>query len=218
LHVNFLVCEPSGQYETGDPVVWTNSLVLRNRFEQNKRQVELFVAPRGEIRYTLDGSEPRSGTLYEGPVSIGDGEVLLRAFATADGLETKADFRFPAKGRKGVQIDDTKPARLVSRTGHKLDSRASTFEGLKQAGDKGVAFEIVTLDIGQGAQTARIMVGELRVDAAFLTLLLEKVLDKFPPDTPVTMSFRRAHFASGHDLKQFCESLALQLTQGSVEQ
>lgn len=144
--------------------------------------------------------------------------MLLRAFATADGLEAKADFRFPAKGKKGVQIDDTKPARLVSRTGHKLDSRASTFEGLKQAGDKGVAFELVILDIGQGAQTARIMVGELRVDAAFLTQLLQKVLDKFSPDTPVTMSFRKAHFASGHDLKQFCETLGLEITQAREPQ
>jgi hypothetical protein len=220
LSVSFLVCEPSGQYETGDPVVWTNQLVLRNSLTEKdgKRQVELLVAPRGEIRYTLDGSEPRNGVPYDGPVAIGDGEVLLRAFATADGLEAKQDFRFPAKGKKGVQIDETKPARLVSRTGHKLDSRASTFEGLKQAGDKNVAFEIVTLDVGQGAQTARIMVGELRVDAPFLTQLLEKVLDKFPPDTPVTMSFRKAHFASGHDLKQFCEMLGLEIAQGSAEQ
>lgn len=220
LRVGFLVCEPSGQYETGDPVVWTNRLVLRNRLTEQggKRLVELLVAPRGEIRYTLDGSEPRNGMPYEGPLAIGDGEVLLRAFAAAEGLEAKADFRFPAKGKKGVQIDETKLARLVSRTVYKLDSRASTFEGLKQASDSGVAFETVTLDVGQGAQSARIMVGELRVEGAYLTQLLEIVLDKFPPDTPVTMSFRKAHFASGHDLKQFCEKLRIEITQGSVEQ
>ena len=39
------------------------------------------------------------------------------------------------------------------------------------------------------------------MDAAFLTRLLENVLEKFPPDTPVTMAFRKAHFASGHDLE-----------------
>ncbi len=31
LRVNFLVCDPSGQYETGDPVTWINKLVLRNQ-------------------------------------------------------------------------------------------------------------------------------------------------------------------------------------------
>src|SRR5690606_35590597 len=107
--------------------------VLRNRLDEQhgKRLVELFVAPRGEIRYTLDGSEPREGSVYEGPVDIGDGEVLLRAFAVADGVEAKEDFRFPPKGKKGVRIDDTKPARLVPNKGQKLDSRALTFEGLK---------------------------------------------------------------------------------------
>ncbi len=48
------------------------------------------------------------------------------------------------------------------------------------------------------------MVGEIAVDAAFIDALLEKVLEKFAPDTPVTMTFRKAHFASGHDLKDFC--------------
>ena len=31
LRVNFLAVDPSGQYETGDPVTWSNKLVLRNK-------------------------------------------------------------------------------------------------------------------------------------------------------------------------------------------
>ena len=179
--------------------MWTNQLVLRNQLneEGDKRRVELFVAPRGEIRYTLDGSEPREGQPYDAPIAIGDNEVLLRTFATAEGVEEKEDFRFPAKGKKEVHIDETRPARMVSRSGHKLDSRESTFEGLKHANDKAVSFEKVTLTVGQGAQVASIMIGEVQVDAIFLTQLLENVLEKFPPDTPVTMAFRKAHFASG---------------------
>ena len=220
LRVAFLVRDPSGQYETGDPKIWTNKLVLRNRLseEGGKRQVELFVAPRGEIRYTLDGSEPRDGEHYDEPIAIGDSEVLLRAFATADDIEAKEDFKFPAKGKKGVQIDETQPARLISRSGHKLDSRSSAFEGLKQAGDKTVDFENVTLTVGQGAQIASVVIGEVKVDATFLTQLLENVLDKFPHDTPVTMTFRKAHFESGHDLKQFCKALGLEIAHGNVEQ
>ncbi len=157
LRMNFLVLDPSGQYETGDVITWSNKLVLRNRLTEKdgKRTVELLVAPMGDIRYTLDGSEPRDGILYAEPVDIGDGEVLLRAFAEASGLEAKVEFRFPARGKKGVQIDDVKPGRLVSRTGRKLDSRTKTFEGLKQAGERSVAFENVTLTVGQGDQAVR---------------------------------------------------------------
>ena len=220
LRVSFLVCDPSGQFETGDPVVWENRLTLRNRLTDvgDGRQVELFVAPRGDIRYTLDGSEPRNGLPYEGPIAIAEGEALLRAFASCDGLETKADFRFPAKGKKEVPIDETKPAVLVSRTGFKLDSRTATFAALQFARDKGVLFESVTITVGQGEQSAQITVGVVRVDGQFLTQLVEKLLDKFPGDAPITMSFRKALFTSGHDLIQFCERLGITITPGSVEQ
>ncbi|MCE2689652.1 MAG: DUF499 domain-containing protein [Rubrivivax sp.] len=220
LRVSFLVQDVSGQYETGDPVTWSNTLQLRNRLGEadGKRTVELFVAPKGSIRYTLDGSGPREGTPYTAAFAIGDDDVLVRAFASAEGLEAKADFRFPARGRQGVQIDDVKPARLVSRTGHKLDSRAKTFEGLKQAADKTVEFESVTLTAGQGSKVAQLAVGEVRVDAPYLSALLEKVLEKFPPDTPVTLTFRKAHFASGHDLKDFAGKLGIEIRQPDVEQ
>lgn len=220
LRVNFLVCDPSGQYETGDPVTWANMLVLRNMLAEKdgKRFVELFVAPKGAIRYSLDGSEPREGIVYEGAIDIGDGEVLIRAFAETDGLEAKTEFRFPAKGKKGVQVDDVKPGRLVSRTGRKLDSRSKTFEGLKQAAEKSSTFEGVTLNVGQGSQMISISVGEIAVDAPFVEALLTKVLEKFTPDTPVNMTFRKAHFASGHDIKDFASKLGIELQTGEVEQ
>jgi hypothetical protein len=218
--VNFLVCDPSGQYETGDPVTWANRLVIRNLLseEEGRRRVGLFVAPKGVIRYTLDVSEPRQGTPYENPIPIDDSEVLIRVFAEADGLEAKAEFRFPPKGKKGVQIDDVKPGQIVSRTGRKLDSRGKTFEGLKQAAEKSATFEGIALTVGQGNQMIAVQVGEIPVEAAFMEALLGKVLEKFTPDTPVTMTFRKAHFASGHDLREFADRLGIELQIGDVEQ
>lgn len=220
LRLNILVCDPSGQYETGDPVSWSNKLILRNQLYEKggKRSVELFVAPKGTIRYSLDGSEPREGTPYTEPVIISDDDILLRAFAVADGIEDKKDFRFPAKGKKGVQIDEVKPGRLVSRAGRKLDSRGKTFEGLKQAAQKSATFEGIALTVGQGSQVIGVNVGEIAVDAAFIEALLVKVLEKFKPDTQVTMTFRKAQFTSGHDLKDFAEKLGIELQIGDVEQ
>ncbi len=220
LRVAFFVCDPTGQYETGEPVTWSNKLVLRNKLSESngRRMVELFVAPRGEIRYTLDGSEPRDGKIYDSPISIGDGEVLLRAFAEAEKLETKAEFRFQAKGKKGIQIDEVKPCSLVSRSGRKLDSRSKTFEGLKQAAEKSVSLEGISLTVGQGNKMIGVSVGEIPVDSEFLASLLTKVLEKFDPDTPVTLSFRKAHFSSGFDLKDFAAKLGIELHTGDIEQ
>jgi Fn3 associated len=201
-------------------MTWSNKLVLRNLLSERdgKRSVELFVAPRGTIHYTLDGSEPREGMVCEGPVQIGDDELLLREFAAADGLETKADFRYPAKGKKRVQIDPVKPGRLVARTGRKLDSRTKTFEGLKRAAEKSATFEGTVLTVGQGTQMIGINVGDIAVDADFIEALLTKVIEKFIPDTPITMTFRKAHFASGHDLQGFAEKLGIELHLGDIEQ
>ena len=218
--MHFLVVDPSGQYETGDIVTWSNKLVLRNQLKENggQRTVELLVAPAGKIRYTLGGEEPREGALYDKPIAIGDGEVLVRVFSDASGLEAKAEFRYPAKGKKGVQVDEVKAGRLVSRTGRKLDSRAKTFEGLKQAAEKSATFENVTVNVGTGTQVASFFVGEVPVNAAFIEAILKTTLEKFAPDTPVTMTFRKAHFNSGHDLKDFAEKLGMDLTPGDVEQ
>jgi Protein of unknown function (DUF499) len=220
LRVNFLVADPSGQYEIGDPVTWSNALVLRNELTESggKRSVQLFVAPRGDIRFTLDGSEPREGMPYVGTIAVGDGEVLVRAFATVSGLETKKDFRYPAKGKKGIQIDDVKPARIVSRSGRKLDSRGKTFEALKHAAEKSANFEGVTLIVGQGSEMIGVNIGEIAVDAPFIEALLVKVLEKFTLETPVIMTFRKAHFISGHDLKDFAGKLGIDLQSGDVEQ
>ena len=75
------------------------------------------------------------------------------------------------------------------------------FEGIKQAAEKSATFEGIMLTVGQGNQMISISVGEIAVDASFLEALLVKVLEKFGTETPVTMTFRKAHFSSGHDLK-----------------
>jgi hypothetical protein len=220
LRVNFLVVDPSGQYETGNVFPWANKLVLRNLLAEKggKRVVELFIAPKGSIRYTLDGSEPREGILYGKPVEIGDGDVVLRVFGQASGIEAKTEFRFAAKGQKGVEIDPLKPGQIVSRTSRKLDSRAKTFEGLTQAQQKSITFESVTLTIGQGNQAVQVIVGEIQVDGAFIEAILKTVLEKFEATTPVAMTFRKAYFSSGHDLKNFADKLGLELNSGDVEQ
>jgi len=62
------------------------------------------------------------------------------------------------------------------------------------------------------------MFGEVQVDGPFLEVILNAILDKFAPDTPVTMSFRRANFNSGHDLKEFADKLGIEIHAGEVEQ
>jgi hypothetical protein len=223
LKLNLLVADPSGLYETGAPVVWPNQLVLRTEEIGSGpgRKIALYVAPRGTVRYTTNGSEPREGTPYSEPFAIDDGDVLVRAFAEVEefkDISVKKDFRFPAIGKTGVQIDDVKPGIMISKTGRKLDSRNKVFDGLTRAAEKKVTFEGVQLTIGQGNQVIGVNIGEVAVEADSIETLLTQVLTKFTPETPVTMSFRKGHFSSGHDLKEFAGELGIELKTEDVEQ
>lgn len=221
LRVQFLAVDPSAQFETGDPVTWAHPLVIRNELrESDSRMLTLRVAPRGEVRYTLDGSEARYGTLYQEPFLLGSGEVRVQVFAEADGLEAKADFHFPAKGVEEVAVDYGQPVRVTTPRGKRLDSRAQTFTGLSEAKSRQITFERVTLVIGQGSQSATVMLNDFPATADYLESVLKALLEKgpFAPDTPVTMSFAKAHFASGHDLKRFAEALGIVWQPGEIEQ
>jgi hypothetical protein len=56
------------------------------------------------------------------------------------------------------------------------------------------------------------------VNGEYIEAILTKLLEKFPPDALVSMTFRKAHFSSGHDLKDFATKLGIDLHPGDVEQ
>ncbi|TGE21860.1 DUF499 domain-containing protein [Hymenobacter aquaticus] len=222
LRVAFLVHDPTGQYDTGEPEVWKNELIIRNRLDDSAtpRTLELFVAPKGTIRYTLDGSEPRHGKVYDEPLVLSDEEVSVLVFAEAEDLEARTTFTFAAVDSDGVRIDPVKPAKLVTHGGggYRLDSRQKAFQALKLAGQQGATFEIIRLNIGQGNKVAGVTVGEIAVEAAFIENLLTQLLDKFDKDAPVVLTFNKAHFANGHDLEQFSAEFGLPLKSENIEQ
>lgn len=219
LRVQFLAIDPTGKNQTGDPVTWENKIFLRNKFDEVKRTVELFAAPRGNIRYTLDGSEPRNGTEYKGPVSIGLGEAKIYVFAEADGLESKTIFTFPKAGSDKVNIVAEKPAIVYSTRSKKLDSSNKTWEGLSQAKEKGIEFENVTLTIGSSPRIISLTLGEIKVKAAFVEDELSRLQGLLEDsNAPVVMGFKKAHFATGHDLEQFVQKMGIELENGEVIQ
>ena len=218
LRVQFLAIDPSGKNQTGDPATWTNHLTIRNRFDENARTLELLVAPRGTIRYTLDGSEARNGINYSGPLDLHDGAQSVYVFAECDGLEAKRTFDFPAKGKQEIDIKKEKPAQIDSLTPKRLDSSTKTYEGLKLAKEKGISFEQVTLQIGSAPKIIHLSLGEMRVPAEFLEKELANLQSLLAPDAPVILSFKKAYTPTGFDLEQFAKALGIELKIGEVIQ
>ncbi|MBI2353464.1 MAG: hypothetical protein HYV06_00305 [Deltaproteobacteria bacterium] len=170
------------------------------------------------MKYSLDGSEPRNGIIYEKAVAIPDDEVFMRVFAEAEGIEEKIDFRFAKPGEKGIRIDETKPAQLTTRGTKKLDSREKTFAGLDDARERGITFGRVIVAVGQGNNSVTIAINDTRVAPGYIEAILDAVLQRFDASTPIAMTFGVAEFASGHDLKQFSEKAGIEIHQDEVTQ
>ena len=220
LRVEFLVVDPSELFETGDPFVWKNQLKIRNHLiPGDPRRVELTVVPRGEIRYTLDGSEPRNGTPYTEPFDIGPLEVKILTFAQAEGLEAKEAFNFAAAGQNQVTIDKAKPATLQSTrgSGKKLDSREKIFTGLKELRERQTQLIGVTLTVGDSIV---VYFGDQAVSPEYVLSVLTAVLDneQTAPDNPITLALKEADFPTGLDLQQFCKAVGVEIGEGEVVQ
>jgi len=218
LRVQFLAIDPTGKNRTGNPTTWENSLTLRCNLHESSRTVALFVAPRGTIRYTLDGSEARNGTEYTTPIQIGDQATTIYLFAECGGLETKRNFQFPACGSKDIVIIREKPAQFQSTSPKRLDNSARTYEGIKIAKEKNITFEQVTLIIGSAPKVIHLTIGEVKIDGDFLEKELSHLQALVSPEAPVIMTFKKAYTSTGFDLEQFAKALDIEINAGEVIQ
>ena len=218
LRVQFIAVDPTEKNQTGNPTTWTNELTIRNRFDELSRKVELFVAPKGTIRYTLDGSEARNGIDYSGAIEIGDHAATVYVFAECDGLEAKRNFSFAESGSKEIPIIKEKPAQLCSSLPKRLDNSAKTYEGLKLAKEKNITFEQVTFIIGSAPKVIHLALGEMKIDANFIEKELSHLQTLVSPEAPLVMNFKKAYFLTGHDLEQFAKSLGIELANDEVIQ
>lgn len=220
LRVSFLVIDPTGTYPPGEPTTWTNQLVIRNEVvgTGKQRAVKLTVVPRGALRFTLDGRTSRDGDVYDKPIVIGAKAAQILVFAEADGLEATADFKFAEFGGKAQVIDPAKPATLAPNKSKKLDSREKTYSGLESAKAGGAVFTNVQLTLGQAPATVTFTIGEVEADAAYLEALVNAARAPLPADAPMTMTFKRVRFKTGHALEQFAAKVGLEIVDGEVQQ
>jgi hypothetical protein len=220
LRVQFLVIDPTKTNLTGDVRTWTNKLVIRNKLDETSRRVELFVVPRGNIKYTLDGSEPRNGLAYKEPIQLEDKQTKILVFAECEGLEARREFTFKASGSKEITIKKEKPATLkCTSSPKKLDSTTKTYEALKIAQEKSIEFEQVTLNIGSSPRNIYLSLGEMRIKAEFLEEELQHLQSLLlEPNAPIVMSFKKAYTQTGFDLEEFTKKLGIEINHDEVEQ
>jgi hypothetical protein len=216
----FLVKDPDGKHEQGEAVVWTNTIGLTHQpqFLPGKRLVELTAVPRGEIRWNTDGTDPKQGTVYTGPIELtGKAEVMIWACAMDKGVFVEKEFKIPGTAEDQT-IDKTKKATLKREI--VAGGTADVFKAIQAAESNNASLKKAKLTVGDGSKNISLRIGDA-IEVApthFRELIKACRLALGDAEAPVLASFPQMTFATGFDLEQFAQTLGEDVRVTDVEQ
>jgi len=219
----FWVKDSAGQYESGPPQRWLAELKIRHQVDAgvDGRVVTLQCTPEAQMWYSLDGSNPRDGTPYEGPFPVAGGAYTLLVYARAGEANRTADFQIPAADSKEVVIDPVKPARLSSGRRVQLDTTDRVFGVINKFRERdNTRFKGVKIEIGEGENTVTLRFGEREITAAMIEAAVNSLRELLADgQAPVAVLVSDGvSFESGFDAKEFAAVAGLSLRPGDVVQ
>ena len=218
LYLSFLCVDSTGKHNSGPPVTYKNTITLQ--FQRvgihGQEHIELRAAPSRdvEIRYTTDGSAPKSGGVYKNPFAVPANSKFIQAVAYNDQLGITSEVLVISNiiiggGTPPVVVDDHKPLIL----NHKLSSANTkeTYETLQQMENYKAGIQGITLNIFETVQGQQKGWAELSFDKN--TVLCPKMLAeefdnlrvKFFDNKTVeaSLNVEKVHFKAGIDFKDW---------------
>jgi hypothetical protein len=226
MRVAFLTVDRSRRLPSAAPYIWSNQIKIQHRLDPqfgNERVVTLFALPSSEeIRYTLNGAEPRDGIPYTGPFAIDGDRYRLLVFAEDKGISAKEDFQIPkgisesgsgdSQGRPPVADPPlTKPVIFPTDRKVTINARDKVFSALDMARDRQMTFSWVEVSIAEGQATARLQFDIEGLGAEQLRALAESLIVTLPPTASLTFKFGAMSFPSGQDLLDFAAATGVSI-------
>lgn len=204
----FVAIDPTGKHEKGEAVPWKNRLTLTHEPKEvmGKRTVALTVKPNGEIRWNLDGTTPREGQIYTGPITIpGTAEAKVYAYAEHDGVSETKTFTIAAVGET-KKVDPAKPAKVKLLQKQKLATTLSVFTALKAAKQfSGKIGGSLMISVGKGENNA---ITKFGIGSSLTAATIESVIATSraaigDETADVELTYQEFDFGSGKDLEDF---------------
>lgn len=219
----FLAVDSNSRHESGEPQRWVAELKVRHQIKAiaDQRQVTLECVPAAEMRYSLDGTNPKDGSLYEKPFSVETQAAKLMVFASSGEASRIAEFTIPSAGDRQVQIEDNKPAKIADTKRVSLDSTDKVFGVINAFKAQPTAhFKGVILQIGEGENTVNVRFAEREITAATLEAAIQGMRKALGNEQEtVTVQIRSgATFDSGFSAKEFAKLSGVELRPGDVIQ
>ena len=222
LQLTLLCVDSTNEHNTGSSESWKNSINLKHKVYQqgDDWMVELKAYPRGDIRYTTDGSDPNGfGAAYETPFPVTGECPFVLAIARQGGVSS-AQERINVKQyiTKEVKVDPGQKltwrhrhANLTAWAAFKFMERLSTFQGTAY----GVTVDVQANDDSQdinytGAETFGIRGGEFKK--------LVEQLQAAMNGSQIFLTIERVQFDRGQHLLDWIADAKDKLQPGDVSQ
>lgn len=222
LQLTFLCIDSTGQHETGPTTTWKNTLTIKHRvFQQGEDWcVELHAIPRGRIRYTTNGMDPRaSGGSYVTPFNLSDESRFVLAVAEEFGLYSLVErIDLQQYRTRRVDLDPTQP--VTWTRSHRNLTAARAFEFIDHLRRfQGAAREVVVDVTGNDSDISlSFIAGEAEsVAGDRLRDTVSKMQDIVGP-SQLNISASIIHFEQGQQLLDWIAAIHGTLQPGEVSQ
>lgn len=219
----FVAVDGTGKHQVGEPTRWTADLTVRHEVHKiaDTRKVELRCTPRAEMRYTLDGTNPKEGAVYTDPFPVPAAGCTILVAAKAGEVEKTVKISIPPAGDDRVIIDDRKPARLADTKRVSIDTTDRAFGFIQRFRDRSdTRMRGVQIILGEGESAVQIRFNERELTAAAIETAITGIRQALGDErAPVQILIRGGvSFGDGFALKEFAEVAGIELKPGDVVQ
>jgi hypothetical protein len=219
----FIAVDSTGKYETGPATRWTADLTIRHEVHKvaDVRKVELRCTPAAEMRFTLDGTNPKEGTLYAQPFPVPSKGCTILIAAKAGEVEKSAKIPIPSAGDDRVIIDDRRPARLADSKRVSIDTTDKAFGFIQRFRDRSdTLLRGVQIILGEGENAVQVRFNERELTAAAIETAIRGIRAALGDEQAAVQILIRGgvSFGDGFALKEFAEVAGIELKSGDVIQ
>jgi hypothetical protein len=187
----------------------------------DSRKVELRCTPAAEMRYTLDGTNPKEGPLYTQPFEVPamGGTILIAA--KAGEVEKSAKIQIPSDGDDRVTIDDGKPARLAESKRVSIDTTDKAFNFIQRfKGRSDTLLRGVQIILGEGENAVQVRFNERELTATAIETAIRGIRAALGDEQAAVQILIKGgvSFGDGFALREFAEVAGVALKSCDVIQ
>ncbi len=219
----FIAVDSAGKYQVGEPNRWTADLTVRHEVHSlaDSRKVELRCTPNAEMRYTLDGTNPKEGTVYAEPFPVPVKGCTILIAAKAGEVEKSAKIQIPSAGDDRIVIDDKKPARLVEAKRISIDTTDKSFAIIQRFRERpDIRLRGVQIILGEGETAVQVRFNDRELTAAAIETAIRGIRAALGDEQAAVQVLIKGGvtFGDGFALKEFAEVAGIELKSGDVIQ